>query len=156
MSENGDYLVTASDDGYIRAWNTSDYSLNTSFVQAHNSLPKAISWLANSNILATGTSNGLVTAYQIDGITAISNGLAASQISISPCPFDQYIQVKSLNAPIKAIQLMDAMGKIVLKEEYSTYQKAYQINTSNITSAAIYTILIETQDGKYYTQTLVK
>ena len=156
MSENGDYLVTVSDDEYIRVWNTNDYSLNIEFLQAHNALPKAVSWLANSNIIATGTSKGLITAYQIDGITGIENDWDASQISISPCPFDQYIQVKSLETSIKSIELIDAMGKNVLTEEFNAYQKNYQINTSSLTPSATYIILIETEDGKTYTKTLIK
>jgi WD40 repeat protein len=114
ISPDDNYLVSVSADNYIRIWNLNTYNLELSFLQEYSGQPICVAWSPYEDKIVTGTSNGLVTLYDISSTLKIENSSASSDISLYPNPTGNLLQLnlaeKNLNVNYNII---NSLGQII-------------------------------------------
>ena len=113
--------------------------------------------LANSNILKTGKNNDLT---EIETIAQFENiGVGKAQVYPNPVTENVFvIQFNELNAGNYSLELMDIMGRLVMKKKIgvSGEQQTEKVNINPGAARGIYLVKIRDQNSKeVFTQKLV-
>jgi WD40 repeat protein len=155
ISPDGSMLASVSEDKNIRIWDMSNYTLLADFKQSYNARPLCVAWSPDGNSLATGTTNGLVTFYDVSLISGTDETLG-HQLEIFPNPFHQTITIKSENEAIKSIEIMDIKGSSVLRQQYAGITGIYEVDASQLQGNGSFLLKIETTDGRVWVEKLVR
>lgn len=155
ISPDGSLLASVSEDKLIRIWDMNGYALLSSFQQQHNARPLCVVWSPDGNSLATGTTNGLVTMYDVSLVSGTDETLG-KQLEIFPNPFHESITIKSENEAIKSIEIMDIKGSSVLRQQFSGIQGSYEVDASQLQGSGTFLLKIEAADGRVWVEKLVR
>lgn len=155
ISPDGSMVAAVSEDKQIRIWDMADFDLLQSFEQQHNARPLCVAWSPDGNSLATGTTNGLVTLYDVSLVSGTEDALG-QQLEIFPNPFRESITIKSEEGAIRFIEVMDVKGSVLLRQQYSGIQGSYEVDASQLQGSGAFFLKIETTDGQVWVEKLVK
>jgi WD40 repeat protein len=145
VSPDGNHIVSVSADNYIRTWNANTYDLELEFLQDHSGEPICVAWSPNENKIATGTSNGLVTLYDISSILGINNIFPSSTISISSSSSNEMLQLNlSTKTLISNYAIINQLGQTI---QIGSLKNG--VNTLDISflNSGVYFIVLDGIDG---------
>lgn len=121
MTDDGKVLAIVSADKWIRLYNTTSYNCVDSFVQAHGVIPLCVDFSGDNHYLVTGTSNGLVTNYDVSKFTDVKDVLAKDRLLVYPNPFYDVLNIESVRA-YSTMELYDLNGRKQLTAEWQQHK----------------------------------
>ena len=101
--------------------------------------------------LCSGTATGIILVDDCTGLVDISD----TKYLIFPNPANQSVLISSNNEPIKSVKLFDNIGRLILSQEITLFEKEVQINLSNY-SEGIYIIQISSESQSVNSKISIK
>nr|MBP6314328.1 T9SS type A sorting domain-containing protein [Chitinophagaceae bacterium] len=114
LTSNGLVMATVSKDNLIRLFTTSTFTPIDSFLQHHNGIPICLGFSSDGSKLVTGTSNGLVTLYNVASLTNVDTyqKLDFNDVTIYPNPIGNDIYISS-KASMQWYKISDVLGEVL-------------------------------------------
>jgi hypothetical protein len=101
--------------------------------------------------LCSGTATGIILVDDCTGLVDILD----TKYLIFPNPANQFVLISSNNEPIKSVKLFDNIGRLILSQEITLFEKEVQINLSNY-SEGIYIIQISSESKSVNSKISIK
>lgn len=154
LSPDESKILTISDDGIMKLWSNTDFSLLKEITVSTEHRPICVDWSSDNTRIAVGLNNGMVNGYSVWEVLSSPQSDNGRRIKMYPTLVDAQMHVEC--EICSAIEVYSSQGQKVHAETFSASSEIHSLNLNHLAKGVYQVRLFGDKKQWHTTRRIIK